>query len=120
MAQKLILGLKPPSLLEQIAKGFCERVQDDRHHRGCCHDSHSMREPRSRWNFWKEQQLTNELTSILGRLGSEALAGDHSRWPAPGLAADPACALAWRGARLRLDSKVPPRYYFKPAFIAGR
>src|SRR5262249_51657484 len=34
MAQKQILGLKPPPRLEQIAKRYRERVQDDRHHTG--------------------------------------------------------------------------------------
>jgi hypothetical protein len=34
MAQKQILGLKPPPRLEQIAKGYCQRVQDERHHTG--------------------------------------------------------------------------------------
>ena len=29
-----VLGLKPPPRLEQIAKGYCERVQDGKHHAG--------------------------------------------------------------------------------------
>src|SRR5262245_32623789 len=72
---------------------------------------------RPQWQ--KFEAAWDEIMKLsLPQIRPEASAGGPNA--DPGLPADPARAVAWPGARLSLDWKVPPRYYFKPAFIAGR